>query len=99
MTLDPAKFKVVLAPAILLAALVGVWKAGVAWTEFRQDLNANFTKLEFAIRDTRTEFTTEIKDKTSDRWTASQMKDWAYQLERDNRDAKIAVPSIAASKP
>lgn len=97
MTIDPHRAKFVLAPAALVALLVFVWKTATAWTEFRAELNRNFARLESAVRDTRADLKREIVDKTGDRWTATQMREWGYQLERANRSpgAALAVPPVA----
>lgn len=96
-SIDPKRVKFVLAPAVLVALLVGAWKLSAAFTEFRAELNLNFVRLESAVRDTRVELKREIAEKTADRWTATQMKDWSYQLERANRSpGPLSVPTITA---
>jgi hypothetical protein len=97
--IDPKRVKLVLAPTLIFLGAVGIWKAGVSFAEFREELNRNFERLEAAIRDTRVELKQEIASKTADRWTKTEMKDWSYQLERANRDRTqpLSVPAIATA--
>jgi hypothetical protein len=96
MTIDPKRVKFVLAPTLIAAMLIFAWRCGAAFTEFRAELNGNFARLESAVRDTRRDLTQQINDKTADRWTGTQMREWTYQLERANRStgAVLAVPMI-----
>lgn len=80
-----------IAGAAVLFLVGSGWKANGFLTDIRQENRATREAVE-TLR-------LEIKTSSNYRWTISDMERWAFLLDRNNRDLKLAVPDPRTVRP